>query len=83
MLPSVFLGRHIYHPSVHIVRTDALEISGETERLFLLTVKIQAPRRQDNRGSKGPARHPPAAYHPDRPARLQKTRTIPYSHKSQ
>ena len=34
MLPSVFLGRHIHHPSVHIVRTDALEISGESERLL-------------------------------------------------
>lgn len=34
LLPSVFLGRHIHHPSVHIVRTEALEISGETERLF-------------------------------------------------
>ena len=34
LLPSVFLGRHIHHPSVHIVRTDALEISGESERLL-------------------------------------------------
>ena len=34
LLPSVFLGRHIHHPSVHIVRTDTLEISGENERLL-------------------------------------------------
>ena len=34
LLPSVFLGRHIHHPSVRVVRTDTLEISGETERLI-------------------------------------------------
>ena len=33
LLPSVFLGRHIHHPSVRVVRTDTLEISGETGRL--------------------------------------------------
>ncbi len=34
LLPQVFSGRHIRHPSVRVVRTDALEIEGEGGRLL-------------------------------------------------